>query len=231
MNQFRTPNTVQIENTCVRCRKVYSTISIVGDDTVTSSHFGTTNVCMRCGGMVYPVKDTEVLPYEFVGTRKRVFRAALWSAVLVPIVWCVCCVAIAVPNVKDISLPVNPLAWTWPIFVIASLVSFSYCWVQASVAKRCNLNPPQPANEPSPLEGVFTVAMALPVAVLAVVLFVFLVPTFVDTDHRLRGPVARIIAGAIAGLVGSAMTTRYLFQCGRRAPPKDKVWHLGEEPT
>jgi hypothetical protein len=220
---------MHIEHTCVRCRRVNSTVDIrggIGGAHPLMSRLAMPTfdrgICVRCGGEVYAVKDGEVLPYEFIASAWRTLIAACVSAVKVALVWLPFAFVILQPTAEGGSQGTGMLPGLLRFTGVAALCGFTFPWAQALVARRQGVNKPHaPGTMPSG-EAATLFTFVVPALATAIVLFLYVIPALIGDRVALRGVFVRVLCGFLTGVTLLGITTRETFRRGRRPPPGDE---------
>ncbi|MBK8060483.1 MAG: hypothetical protein IPK33_22110 [Gemmatimonadetes bacterium] len=209
---------MQIEHTCNRCRRVWSTVHIQGGHPTLIDHafgFSSPALCIRCHGWVYPVRDDEVLPYEFRPEARRILRASLWSAAIVTLMFSVIGLALRQP-LTEATLPALYPPWMLKYLGIAAGLGFMMSWVVARIPKPMGLDKPHRRGGPPPAEMLAVAPLFIPWTLVVVAFFVWALPRL--ADENLRGTWVRLGFGVAAAVLTLPHVARQVFKHGRRPP-------------
>jgi hypothetical protein len=211
-----------IHHLCARCRHESGRVEISGGlpgmmDFMLHGAMSRPAICMRCGGWVYSVKDDEVLPYEFIPSSRRLLKAAIHSAIKIPILWWCLSMLIVLPAGDPPVIDLWP-AWIPYVVVPGALMGFSLPWAIGQLAKRNNVNEPHPPGLPPPGEFRSWGPFFIPAAVIAVCLYVLVVGGLAASG-TVRGGVLRGIVGLIAAVVAQGSAGYDTFRIGRKPVP------------
>lgn len=222
-----------IRHICIRCRHESGTVQIQGGAPgmmpFMLSSMTNRALCMRCGGWVYAVKDDEELPYEFVPTRRRMLRAALWSAVKTPLLWWGFCIAAILPDRYTGRLNIFPI-WIAPILALAAVVGFAMPWLIGLRAKNSFLvNEPHPKGMPSPGEFPTFAFLFLPLIIITVLLWLYGLEKFAG-DGALRSGLFRAAAAVLASITTLGSVAYDTFRFGRKPPNAGSTPRFGADP-
>ncbi len=221
---------MRIEHTCIRCRREGGVIEIQGGHPALMPMLlpsSSPAMCPKCGGWVHPVKDDEVLPFEFVPSTPRVLAAAVWSASMTTLVWFGLSLVIRPSPGDATGFNLWPL-WLWRFLAIGAGLGFLLAWIIAKVPKTMDVNTPHPKGTPHPGEFGSAAPLVLPLLVLVVAFFVYGLPRVAGEPLRSWWALGLIGIGATLLTMGNVL--RQVYKHGRRPPASGKQWRFGEEP-
>lgn len=207
---------MRIEHTCNRCRRIWSTVDIQGGrQPPVDQALGLSSpmLCMRCDGRVYPVRDDELLPYEFRPEPRRILRASLWSAGIVALMWSVIGLAVRQPPTEATFSALYP-PWMMKYLGIAAGSGFMMAWVIARIPKPFGIDKPYLKGGLPPVEMLAVAPLFIPWTLVVVAFFVWGLPRL--ADETLRGTWVRVGFGLGAALLTLPNVARQVFKHGRR---------------
>ncbi len=222
-----------IRNICSRCRHESGVVEIQGGHPgmmpFMFSSMTDRALCMHCGGWAYGVKDDEELPYEFVPTRRRMLRAAAWSAAKIPLLWWGLSLAVILPDATTGAFRILP-PWILPILGLAAVLGFAMPWLIGHRAKDSFLiNMPHPKGTASPGEFPAFAFLFVPLIVITILVWVYLLKMLAG-DVALRSVLIRAAVGAFVSIPTLSAAAYDTFRFGRMPPKGDRVPRFGAEP-